>query len=72
MDYNRHVCLKDLENYLKKAEYLGGFDIIPVPRNANYSEHAGSTEVEADILREMIIEKTFIIPGECTDLTQCD
>ena len=25
MDYNRHVCLKDLENYLKKAEYLGGY-----------------------------------------------
>lgn len=63
---------EDLFLLLKKAEYLGDFDIIPVPRNANYSEHAGSTEVEADILREMIIEKTFIIPGECTDLTQCD
>ena len=25
MDYNRHVCLKDLENYLKKAEYLDGY-----------------------------------------------
>ena len=25
MDCNRHVCLKDLENYLKKAEYLGGY-----------------------------------------------
>lgn len=25
MDYNRHVCLKDLDNYLKKAEYLGGY-----------------------------------------------
>ena len=25
MDCNRHVCLKDLENYLNKAEYLGGY-----------------------------------------------
>ena len=25
MDCNRHVCLKDLENYLKKAEYLDGY-----------------------------------------------
>ena len=25
MDCNRHVCLKDLENYLKKAEYLSGY-----------------------------------------------
>ncbi len=63
---------EDLFLLLKKAEYLGSFEIVPVPRNSNYSEHAGATEVEADILREMIIENTFIIPGECTDLTQCD
>lgn len=25
MDYNRHVCLKDLDNYLNKAEYLDGY-----------------------------------------------
>lgn len=25
MDCNRHVCLKDLEGYLKKNEYLGGY-----------------------------------------------
>ena len=25
MDYNRHVCLRDLNNYLKKNEYLSGY-----------------------------------------------
>ena len=63
---------EDLFLLLKKAEYLGNFDIIPVPRNDNYTEHAGATEVESDVLEQMIIEKTFVIPGECTDLTQCD
>lgn len=62
---------EDLFLLLKKAEYLGNYEIIPVPRNDNYTEHMGATQVEAEILQEMIIEKTFIIPGECTDLTQC-
>lgn len=62
---------EDLFLLLMKAYYLGGFDIVPVPRNDNYTEHAGATEVEAAVLEQMIIEKTYIIPGECTDLTQC-
>lgn len=62
---------EDLFLLLKKAEYLGDFEIVPVPRNDNYTEHAGATEVQSDVLQQMIIENTFIIPGECTDLTQC-
>lgn len=62
---------EDLFLLLMKAQYLGDFEIVPVPRNDNYTEHAAATEVEAAVLEQMIIEKTFIIPGECTDLTQC-
>lgn len=62
---------EDLFLLLSKANYLSGIELVPVPRNSSYSEHAGATEVETPILRDMIIQKTFIIADECTDLTQC-
>ena len=62
---------EDLFLLLSKAKYLGGIDLVPVPRNTAYTVDAGATQVQAHILEQMIIDKTFIIPNECTDLTQC-
>ena len=62
---------EDLFLLLSKAKYLGDVELVPVPRNTAYTTEAGATEVQASILEQMIIEKTFIVPNECTDLTQC-
>lgn len=62
---------EDLFLLLSKAVYLGSFEIVPVPRNDSYSEHAGATEIVSSALKEMIIDQTYIIPNECTDLTVC-
>lgn len=62
---------EDLFLLLSKAMYLGNFELIPVPRNDSYSEHAGATEIQYQVLRDMIIDKTYQIPNECTDLTVC-
>lgn len=62
---------EDLFLLLSKAKYLGGIELVPVPRNTAYTVDAGATQVQAHILEQMIIDKTFIIPNECVDLTQC-
>lgn len=55
---------------LKKAEILN-IEIIPVPRNSDYTTSAAATQLRSDELQDMIISKTHIIQGECTDLTTC-
>ena len=62
---------EDLFLLLSKAKYLGGIDLVPVPRNAGYSADTGATQVEASVLEQLIVDQTFIIPNECTDLTLC-
>jgi Flp pilus assembly protein CpaB len=62
---------EDLFLLLSKAKYLGSFEIIPVPRNNAYSASDGSAEIQATIIEEMILDKTYVIPNECTDLTLC-
>ena len=62
---------EDLFLLLSKAKYLGGIELVPVPRNAGYSADTGATQVEASVLEQLIVDQTFIIPNECTDLTLC-
>lgn len=62
---------EDLFLLLSKARFLGNFEIVPVPRNDSYSEHPGPTEITTEVLQQMIIEKTYIISGECTDIPNC-
>lgn len=55
---------------LKKAEYLG-FVIEPIVRNDSYTESALPTTITSEELESMIINKTYILQGECQDLTVC-
>ena len=55
---------EDLYLLLSKAIYVGGIDIVPVPRNASYSTNREETEVESEFLMNYIIEKTVQIPDE--------
>ena len=55
---------------LSKAKNLG-ITIQPVPRNSSYTTTAAATEITSQELEALIRNKTHIISGECTDLTQC-
>ena len=63
---------EDLYLLLSKAIYVGGIQIVPVPRNASYSTNREETEVESEFLKNYIIEKTVQIPDEevGTDVTK--
>lgn len=54
---------EELHLLLRKAMYLG-ISIVPVPRNANYTEEAGQTVVSSEYLQQYIQSKTVIIPDE--------
>ena len=48
---------------LMKAGYIsGGVEIIPVPRNASYSENPGETLVSSDYIKNFVLSKTATIP----------
>ena len=51
---------EDLFLLLKKATYLNGIEIEPVPRNASYSANPGETEVASQYLQSFILNQTVI------------
>ena len=55
---------------LKKAEFLD-IEIIPVPRNSDYTTSAAATQLQSDELYAMIIDQTHTLSHECLDLTTC-
>ena len=61
---------EDLFLLLKKAEKVGiEFDLVP--RNDSYSTGVSIAELKSDELKDMIINKTYILQNECQDLTVC-
>lgn len=52
---------EDLFLLLKKATYLSGITIEPVPRNASYSANPGETQVDSPELRSFILNQTVIL-----------
>lgn len=56
---------------LLKRALLTGFQIEFVARNDAYSENAEPTKLVSEELESMILNKTYIIQGECKDLTVC-
>lgn len=52
---------EDLFLLLKKATYLSGISIEPVPRNASYSANPGETEVASDELKAFILNQTVML-----------
>lgn len=59
---------EDLHLLLRKASYLSG-EIIPVQRNASYSENPSATVVSSEYIEDFILSQTVVIPeGELPDL----
>lgn len=50
---------EDLHLLLRKAMYVPGGQIFPVPRNLNYSKEAGPTVVKSDYIRSFILAKCW-------------
>ena len=55
---------------LKRAE-LTGFTIEFVARNDSYTDNAEPTKLVSDEVESMIMNATYIVQGECHDLTVC-
>lgn len=49
---------------LRKAMYIGGTTIIPVPRNKSYSLNPGETLISSTYIQDFILAKTVFIPDE--------
>ncbi|MBE6161209.1 MAG: hypothetical protein E7158_03215 [Firmicutes bacterium] len=51
---------------LMKSEYVGGIEVIPVPRNASYSDKKDdeSTKVSSQYIKDYVLSKTATIPDE--------
>ena len=56
---------------LLKRAMLTGFQIEFVARNDAYTENAEPTKLVSEELESMILNKTYIVQGECKDLTVC-
>lgn len=54
----------DMYSLLRKAQYISNVEIIPVPRNKNYTANPGETEVASSYVREFILSKSAVIPDE--------
>ena len=54
----------DMFLLLKKADYINSnsIAIVPVPRNANYTENPSATQVASEIITDFILSKTAYIP----------
>ena len=50
-----------LFDLLKKSEYVSNVEIIPVPRNSNYTKEEGSTTVSTEEITSYIYNKTETI-----------
>ncbi len=49
---------KNLFNLLTQASFIGGLEIIPVPRNSEYTSSAGATTVKSQTIKTYIEVKT--------------
>lgn len=47
---------------LRKASYLSGVQIIPIPRNSEYSKKPGKTNISSKYLQNYINSKTISVP----------
>ena len=54
---------EDMHLLLRKASYLSG-EIIPVPRNASYSDNPDATVVSSEYIRDFILSQTVILPEQ--------
>lgn len=55
---------EELHLLLRKALYIGGADILPIPRNSEYTKNPGKTNVSSNFIKNEIIRKTEKIPDE--------
>lgn len=55
---------EEMHLLLRKALYISGTQIIPVPRNAEYTKNPGETLISSNYIENFILSKTVTIPDE--------
>ncbi len=51
----------EMFHLLTQATFISGLEIIPVPRNKEYTTDAGTTEVKSEYIRQFILSKTTTV-----------
>ncbi len=51
----------EMFHLLTQATFVSGLEIIPVPRNKEYTTDAGTTEVKSEYIRQFILSKTVTV-----------
>ena len=59
MNCNRHVCLKDLDNYLKKNGYLSGYTPVEQPQVRKNIGALGEADLDRYLTEDNYIELTY-------------
>ena len=55
---------EEMHLLLRKASYISGVQIIPVPRNKKYSADPKATTISSDYIENYINSKSVSIPDE--------
>lgn len=55
---------EEMHLLLRKALYITGTEVIPVPRNAEYTQNPSETVVSSNYIENFILSKTVTIPDE--------
>lgn len=55
---------EEMHLLLRKALYINGTEIIPVPRNAEYTQNPSETVVSSNYIENFILSQTVTIPDE--------
>lgn len=53
---------EEMHLLLRKASYLSGVEVIPIPRNAEYSKNAKKTNISSEYLENYVNSKTVDVP----------
>lgn len=69
MDYNRHVCFGDLENYLRRDSYLDKYSPLEQKQIRKNIGAIGESELASYITKERC---TYLTHGELVDLVHND
>lgn len=62
-------CTKRYVLTFEKADYIrsNSIAIVPVPRNANYTENPNATQVASEVITDFILSKSAYIPESTTN-----
>ena len=59
--YAMGFCADEIYTLLKKTEYIGGVEVMPIPRNASYSLEDREPVIDSQYIENFILSKSINI-----------